>query len=394
MRKITLNSLVIIVFTILISYDALSIPAFARKYKLSCQTCHNPFPRLKPFGDEFAGNGFKLANQEAPRYYEETGDPLLQLIRDFPIAVRLEGHLTYNVNNRELSDLGVPYLMKFLSGGEIANDISYYFYFYFDERGEVAGVEDAYLMFNDVFNTDLDVYAGQFQVSDPLYKRELRLTLEDYQLYKYAPEFSGIDLTYDKGIMLIYGFDWGTNLVFELVNGNGLRDAENQIFDNDQYKNVMGRISQDLGDIVRVGAFAYWGKEERTLPNENLPFTNEVVIWGPDASVSITDMFELNLQYINRKDQAFHDFNTDAALAELIFLPEGDDSRWYAAALYNYIYSTDETLDNVQYKYQSVTGHLGYLLHRNIRLVTEYTYDFSNINSDFSRFSVGFVSAF
>ena len=28
--------------------DAEAIPAFARKYKVSCTTCHAPFPRLKP----------------------------------------------------------------------------------------------------------------------------------------------------------------------------------------------------------------------------------------------------------------------------------------------------------------------------------------------------------
>ena len=32
-----------------------AIPAFARKYQISCQVCHTPaMPRLKAFGDEFA----------------------------------------------------------------------------------------------------------------------------------------------------------------------------------------------------------------------------------------------------------------------------------------------------------------------------------------------------
>ena len=40
--------------------DAQAIPAFARKYRFSCTTCHAPFPRLKPYGDEFAGRGFRV----------------------------------------------------------------------------------------------------------------------------------------------------------------------------------------------------------------------------------------------------------------------------------------------------------------------------------------------
>src|SRR3546814_13507529 len=52
------------------------------------------------------------------------------------------------------------------------------------ERGEVAGLEDAYLQFNDVLGSGVDVIAGQFQVSDPLFKRELRLEYEDYMPYR------------------------------------------------------------------------------------------------------------------------------------------------------------------------------------------------------------------
>ena len=40
--------------------DADAVPAFARRYKISCNTCHAPFPKLKPYGDDFAGAGFIL----------------------------------------------------------------------------------------------------------------------------------------------------------------------------------------------------------------------------------------------------------------------------------------------------------------------------------------------
>ena len=44
--------------------NAGAIPAFARRYKMSCTTCHAPFPRLKAYGDEFAGAGFVIPEQE------------------------------------------------------------------------------------------------------------------------------------------------------------------------------------------------------------------------------------------------------------------------------------------------------------------------------------------
>jgi hypothetical protein len=39
---------------------AAAIPAFARKYETSCQTCHTIFPKLNPFGEAFRLNGYRL----------------------------------------------------------------------------------------------------------------------------------------------------------------------------------------------------------------------------------------------------------------------------------------------------------------------------------------------
>src|SRR5580765_7419455 len=37
-----------------------AIPAFARKYGTSCQTCHTVYPRLNPFGEAFRRNGYRF----------------------------------------------------------------------------------------------------------------------------------------------------------------------------------------------------------------------------------------------------------------------------------------------------------------------------------------------
>ena len=159
----------LLIFVMVMAYfahpdDAEAIPAFARKYKMSCTTCHAPVPRLKAYGDEFAGNGFVLKDQEATRYFVDTGDDQLNLIRDFPVAVRLEGFIKHQTVTDKEFDLTTPYNLKFLSGGSLTKNVAYYFYFFFSERGEVAGIEDAYIMFNDLFGQDFDVYLGQFQV--------------------------------------------------------------------------------------------------------------------------------------------------------------------------------------------------------------------------------------
>ena len=158
-----------IFFSIFISYSIFAIPAFARKYNMTCKTCHSPYPKLKAYGEEFAGNGFVLKDQDAPRYYVETGDERLSLIRDLPLALRLEGHLTYNEDKTEKSDFKSPIIFKLLSGGAIFNNVSYYVY-YILEEGDVGKIEDAFLYFNNLFGSELAFTIGQFQVSDPLFK--------------------------------------------------------------------------------------------------------------------------------------------------------------------------------------------------------------------------------
>src|SRR5512143_424937 len=37
-----------------------AIPAFARKYGTSCQTCHVVYPKLTPFGEAFRRNGYRF----------------------------------------------------------------------------------------------------------------------------------------------------------------------------------------------------------------------------------------------------------------------------------------------------------------------------------------------
>jgi hypothetical protein len=367
--------------------QAEAVPAFARKYNMSCTTCHAPIPRLKAYGDEFAGNGFVLADQDAPRYFVPTGDDRLDLIRDFPIGVRFDGYMRHSTATGKEADLATPWILKLLSGGSITDNVAYYFYFYMNERGEVAGVEDAFLMFNNLLGIDLDVYIGQFQVSDPLFKGELRLTYEGYRLYQTKIGDSRASLGYDRGIMVTLGLETGTDIAFEIVNGNGLGEADEQRnYDDDKYKNVAGRISQDVNDYIRIGGFGYYGSESDTTGR------NELYMIGGDASLSYMDYAELNLQYLFREDDnpGFTTpdtaIQTNGILAELIIMPHGDRSRWYGVAMYNQV---DSDLD--AHDYETITAHIGYMLRTNIRLQLENTYDIENEENTFvTGFSVGF----
>lgn len=369
--------------------DSYAIPAFARKYGYSCNVCHSPAPKLKAYGDEFARNGFKIAGKEPPRFVQATGDNDLLLMRNFPVAMRFELYGRYESSSSTSVDMQSPLLLKFLSGGQIAKDVAYYFYFFFSEKGSVAGIEDAFIMFNDIAGVDFDFYIGQYQLSDPLFKRELRLELEDYRIYSTDVGASNANLTYDRGVMLTYKAPTGTDLALEVLNGNGIGAPIGEAFDVDKYKNYLLRISQEIIPQFRLGVFGYTGKEK---PQAAVT-TNEFLMLGPDFTVDV-DRFQLNVQYVARTDNnpnfaavaPASKIKTDGGFAELIFSPDYDKSRWYATLLYNKVNSDYPGID-----YQSMTGNFTYLLATNFRLTGEYTYA---TTSKTSTVSVGFFSAF
>ncbi|MCU0362357.1 MAG: hypothetical protein MUE32_03280 [Bacteroidales bacterium] len=376
-----------------------AIPAFARKYQISCQVCHSPvMPRLKAFGEDFAGNGFRMTEYESPRYFIPAGDEKLSLLRELPLAIRMDGFVSYNFNDEAQSDFGAPFVLKILSGGELSDKLSYYFYFLFNERGSVAGVEDALIMYRDLFRSGINLYLGQFQASDPLYRGELRYTLESYRIYGTSPGSSSADLKYDRGIILEKGFKTGTTVVGQVLNGCGIGEAsEGYLFDKDKYKNFMLRINQDLFKNVSLGVFGYTGKELVEDPSMiYAPATSTINMFGPDISLNFDDKFVLNAQYLRRTDsQVFTgtgsppltDIITDGGFAELIYSPKGDMSNWYLTGLFNWVESDLDDLD-----YTSATLHAGYILRRNVRLVSEYTQVMNPVS--YGKVNVGIVSAF
>jgi len=377
-----------------------AIPAFARKYRVSCSLCHAPVPRLTAFGEQFAGNGFEFAVNEPARDTIATGDPLLRLQRELPLAVRIDSYLqavTKRIRGEARTDQQTPWVVKLLSGGQVADKISYYTYFLLTERGEVAGLEDAYLQFTDLGGSGVSLIAGQFQVSDPLFKRELRLEYEDYQPYRVRVGETRADLTYDRGLMALWSPREGTDVALMLVNGEGLGTAtEQRQYDRNGFKNVGARLSQDVGPL-RVGAFGYYGEENA------VDVSSRIRVLGPDATLPLGRFGELNLQFLRRWDDdpflgactvatpcaggATAPFATtvDAGFAEAVLWPAGPTSRWYGTALFNWIEADRPVIslrlgeqaedDPYLARYRMATAGLHYVLRRNARLTGEVGWD-------------------
>src|SRR6266508_3181528 len=62
-RRIFSSAILVSTIFLLFSVPAMAIPAFARKYETSCQTCHVGFPKLNPFGEAFRLNGYRMPKE-------------------------------------------------------------------------------------------------------------------------------------------------------------------------------------------------------------------------------------------------------------------------------------------------------------------------------------------
>lgn len=380
--------------------DLYGIPAFARSYRVSCQLCHNPIPTLTEFGENFAGNGFRFSAGEPPRDTIDTSDDLLSLAQTFPLAMRLDGYGQAFIDGNNGPDFEAPYNVKILSGGSISRELSYYFYFLLFERGEIGGIEDAYVYWNSIADYPLDLMVGQFQVSDPMFKRELRLEFEDYAIYRARIGAQPADLTYDRGISLILT-PGELTFTATAINGNGRGEAlENRRFDDDLSPNVFAHVTRPLSPHFRLGLMGYYGQQTGQATGVPVEVENEVWMLGADASIA-AGAVEMNLQYVHREDDE-PNFTpgdpltqTDGGFAEAVYRFPG--GRWYAVGLYNYVY-TDQPLLDVRLggpdgleRWQTISLGFGYVLRRNFRLMAEFGWD---IEQESSRSTIGLVAAY
>lgn len=382
-----------------VGLNAGEIPAFARKYRVSCNLCHNPVPTLTDFGNTFAGNGFRFGPNEEPRDTINTGDDLLDLPANLPLAMRIDLYAQGFTNGDVGADWKTPYNIKLMTGGTISKKLSYYLYFFLFERGEIGGVEDAYVQYNDVAGAPVDVMVGQFQVSDPMFKRELRLSFQDYVFYRARIGLQPADLTYDRGLMVPVSVG-GVTITGEIINGNGKGEAQEDLkLDNNFAKNFFAHVTGSITPQLRLGAMGYFGKD-RGAVGDNPEVTNHLWMVGGDATLTLGD-FEINAQYIHREDDsptfdaADQVAKTNGGFAEVIWRPAG--KRWYALALYNRV-DCSQPLLNVRLgvvsnpeRYQSLTGGVGYVLRRNFRIMGEATWD---TESEIAVWTLGLMTAF
>ena len=186
--------------------QASAIPAFARKYGLPCSSCHEAWPKLSPFGQQFKDNGYQLGN--------DRDAPIFQQAAYWPVAFRItpNWHLeTANhvpLDNETVANVrtsGFDYTgMDMLTAGTLAKNFSFLLVPSSDELGSFH-FESVNLRFSNILNsTWFNIKVGKFELDNLLSEKRI-LTLSGnggfYQNYHFQPMFQpGVPETYVFGI--------------------------------------------------------------------------------------------------------------------------------------------------------------------------------------------------
>ncbi len=337
--------------------------------------CHTGFPQLNGFGQSFAGNGYQMPDEDPKDHVDEIEEGKLFLHEHFPFAIRVDSFYRLRNDGIVKFDQEAPFSAKILTSGMLKKDIAYYFYFFFDERGGVTGIEDAFIIFNDVLkNKNIDIRLGQFQITDSLFPREQRLTFQDFSYYTTAVSDSGFDLVYDRASEISYSFDAtediGVGLLAGIANGSGINNANSaRNFDTDNFKNFYGRVNFSYGN-QGVGVYAYHGREKN-----NAEVKNNFFRVGPDFNFTLFDDWNLWGSYLYGEDDNGL-FRTSGSgkiksWGGFTGITHKLNDDWLLSLLHNYVdVDRKANLDvNV------VTANLSYYLMRNLKFVFEVTGD-------------------
>jgi hypothetical protein len=293
-----------------------AIPAFARKYETSCQTCHTVFPKLNAFGVAFRLNGYRMPKETEDMVKEKQislGAPAYKKLWPnaiWPGAISSHVPLAVNiklaeVNTSSLADDGTttktnefqfPQEANLFAGGTLGDHVSFFSELTFGQEpdGSVSTeLEHAHIAFDSPFGPEnlFHFKIGKFtpNVADVFQEMYITTDAGIDSLFAYNPigvnggtglgeDMSPMPIAFPAMAQGIEAFGIVKHRLFYtagIVNGM----AGNDRFDGNNAKDFYGRVDYKIGgmgldgdmggkeapdknwrdDSLRLGVFAYRG---------------------------------------------------------------------------------------------------------------------------------------
>jgi hypothetical protein len=376
--------------------SAYAVPAFARKYRTSCQTCHIVFPKLNAFGEAFRLRGYRMPGETEELVKEQPvslGAPAYkklwpkavwpgEISSAVPLAVNIK---LADVNTSTLNDDGsvtsvkndfqFPQEANIFGAGTLGEHLSYLMEATFGENADgsvSAELEHARLQFDSPFGPE-DLFhfrIGKFapNLADGFQEMWISTDAAIDSLFAYNPigvnggtglaeDVTPAPISLPDRVRGIEGYGIVAHRALWVAGvSNGMGPGPDGRFDGNNAKDVYARFDYKVGGMgldgytggapvpdknwrdnsVRVGVFAYRG-DGSAIDN---PFTAE-----DGSSQSLQDLHFLRTgvyasafyQDLNVFGAYLHGTDTLQAFADGVPIAasfEPDYKAWFAQADY------------------------------------------------------------
>jgi hypothetical protein len=192
---------------LLVPMPAFAVPAFARKYGVACSTCHEVWPKLNDFGQNFRDNGYRMNR--------ERDNPTTLPGSYWPMAFRLTVGYQFQRTTEVPSDGGFSTTqtgnfgftgLDILTAGSIGEQVSFLVVYTpglnssgFGLGGNDGGdLESAFAGFHRLFDTPyLNLRIGKHAPDLPIDEHRILTLTQGYAMYHFHPQ--GSQSTFEPG---------------------------------------------------------------------------------------------------------------------------------------------------------------------------------------------------
>lgn len=266
-----------------------AIPAFARRYKTACQTCHVMIPKLNTFGEAFRLHGYEIPDADELFVKDEPlvlgAEPWKREFPDAiwpssipgmpPVAIRFISDFQYTWsdggiggNSKTKSNFEFPHEFEVLTGGRLGEDLGFFGEVEW-EQGGGAQVKQGYVFVSNplgplgvpdhLLNARIGLMDQQFFFAynnttrvgknHPLWGNK---KLGDWAIGGLTKSPNGFRLQNNQPGIELNGtvarrFFWGAGV----VNGSGEKQ-----FDENNHKDVYVKLKYKLGGRDFLGKFS------------------------------------------------------------------------------------------------------------------------------------------
>ncbi len=280
---------------------ASALPAFARKYGMPCSSCHEAWPMLSPFGQQFKDNGYQMGNdRDAPIFQQAAYWPVTFRItpiwhRESTNKGQVDGADGPGADEAKITTHGFDWSgLDFHTGGTLAKNFSFYALPSSDNTGAFH-FESVWARMDNIAGSPwLNIKLGKFELDNLLSEKRI-LTLTNvagvYENYHFQP-FSqpGVPENYTFGIGdNQVGLEWmghskddRTRISASLLSSNDGSPGLPTSRGYDAFFAASRAFEVGSLGLQRVGGFAYLG-EAPTYFQYNLSSTSTTQV-GVDGN--------------------------------------------------------------------------------------------------------------